>query len=193
MTSKSKQLSEFIYRTIEQYQQHYLQGAPHAKADLANFRRLANKQLGDSPETWAVFSHGFPPQLIGNGFQPSPAETAAFISLTLFASHIQSKHEPMHLKNEGLGDALRKYAVKTNTDLFESSLFKRFNSVIHSPNMEGIAYHLRSLVQLFRSESIPLDYGKLATDLYRMQFPDSRTSTQLSWARQLYRTQTIES
>ncbi|AKK06787.1 CRISPR type I-E/ECOLI-associated protein CasB/Cse2 [Corynebacterium mustelae] len=198
--SKTAQIRAVTTRIISQLQDGYLAGTPNAKANIAAFRRQANRHLGESPETWAVFSESLPADLVGKGENPSPAEKAIFTALTLYAVHQQSKTEPMHVPSQppesgtftaenGLGTAVRKMATITDTELFDSSLYRRFVSIVQSQTFEATVHHLRSMIQLLRTESIPLDYGLLAKDLYRFQFPDSKKSVQLSWARQLYRTE----
>ncbi|MCU9519966.1 type I-E CRISPR-associated protein Cse2/CasB [Corynebacterium sp. ES2794-CONJ1] len=187
MATQADQVSTFVYRTVERLQKKYLEGSPSAKADLASWRRSASKTVGESPETWAVLAENFPESLVGRGQHPSAAEQAVFTALTLFAVHMQSKTRPMHVKDNGLGTAMRTLARTNEADFFESSLFRRFTSATQAQTVEAASYHLRTLVSLLRSKDIPLDYGRLARELYLFQFPDSRKAVQLGWARQIYR------
>ena len=53
--------------------------------------------------------------------------------------------------------------------------------------MDEMSYHLRGLVQLFKSKDIPLDYPQLARDIYEFQFPNSRDQVRLRWGQAFYR------
>lgn len=196
-TSQVTLIQGFTRRKIEEIQKKYLQGDSTARADLAHFRQASGKPLGSTPETWSVFKGGFPEQLLGRGEGPNYAERAVFHAITLYALHQQSKTDrPMHLIPEadehgkqprlGIGEAVRRIANPSNPDE-SKAILRRFNAITTAQTFEALVYHLRGLVQLLRTESIPLDYGLLAADLYRLQFPEARQSVHLNWARQLYR------
>lgn len=192
-TSVDNSLAGFISYTIGNLQEEYVKKTPRAKQRLAAFRQVGNRSIGESPETWDVlYSSAFPEKLIGRGSTPTKSETAAFLTLTLYAVHQQSKDKGVHVtadkgkRPNNLGAAVRQFATLTDTDLFESSLYRRFNSVVQSQTIESLAYHLRSLIKLLRSEDIVLDYVLLAKDLYNWQDPERRKAVQLNWARQLY-------
>lgn len=198
--SKVALIQGFTRGRIEHLQKQYLDGNPSARADLARFRRTIGKPLGETPETWQVFSYGVPNDLVGYSDAPSHAERAIYHAVTLYAVHQQSKTDkPMHINPEvneqgfktsfGIGDAIRQLA-KPSGDDEAKSIMRRFTAITTAQTFEALTYHLRGLIQLFRSESIPLDYGQLAADLYRLQFPESAKSVHLQWARQLYRTRT---
>lgn len=194
MSSKSNDLAAYIYHTVGKLQDGYKDNSSWAKERLATLRHVANRSIGDSPETWDVlYYESFPESLIGMGQNPTRGEQAAFLTLTLYAVHQQSKRHGVHVKTEKgsrprtLGTAVREFATATGTELFDSSLYRRFTAMVQSQTIEGVAHHLRSLIKLFRTQdSITLDYGALAKDLYYFQDPGRRKAVQLNWARQLY-------
>ena len=49
------------------------------------------------------------------------------------------------------------------------------------------AVHIRGIVQLLKSAGIPLDYVKLAEDLYVLQIPEAKSRICLKWAEDYYR------
>ena len=53
-------------------------------------------------------------------------------------------------------------------------------------SMEELAQHIRSLVQLLRSKSIPLDYPALAENLYWYQHTNSQAQVRLRWGQDFY-------
>lgn len=200
MSSKSDELAEYIRDTVERLQDKYKDNSSWAKKQLALLRRVANRSIGDSPETWGIlYDKRFPESLKGTGQEDPPTwgEKAAFFTLTLYAVHQQSKRHGVHVETkkgsqpQTLGVAVREFHNATKKDpdkeLFDSSIYRRFITMVHSQTIEDAAYHLRSLIKLFRTQdSILLDYGELAKDLYYFQNPKCRKAVQLSWARQLY-------
>jgi CRISPR system CASCADE complex protein casB len=199
MSSKSYELAEYIHETVKNLQDKYQDNSSWAKKQLALLRRVANRSIGDSPETWSIlYDKRFPESLKGTGQKdPTWGEKAAFFTLTLYAVHQQSKRHGVHVKTgkgsqpQTLGAAVREFHNVTKKDpdkeLFDSSIYRRFITMVHSQTIEDAAYHLRSLIKLFRTQdSILLDYSELAKDLYYFQNPKCRKAVQLSWARQLY-------
>jgi len=194
MSSKSNDLAAYIYHTVGKLQDGYKDNSSWAKERLATLRHVTNRSIGDSPETWDVlYDESFPESLIGMGQNPTRGEQAAFLTLTLYAVHQQSKRVSTETNHEGgrrpppVGTAVREFATATGTELFDSSLYRRFTAMVQSQTIEGVAHHLRSLIKLFRTQdSILLDYGALAKDLYYFQDPGRRKAVQLNWARQLY-------
>ena len=51
---------------------------------------------------------------------------------------------------------------------------------------DDVSRQLRGLVQLLKSESVPLDYALLAKQLYLFNYPDSAAEIKLSWGRDFY-------
>ena len=56
---------------------------------------------------------------------------------------------------------------------------RRFNVLATSADIQELAHHLRGMIQLLRSEGIPLDYPELAKDLYLYQNEDYRSQVRL--------------
>ncbi|HAS79049.1 MAG TPA: type I-E CRISPR-associated protein Cse2/CasB [Ruminococcus sp.] len=153
------------------------------KAMLAKLRRGIGKTPGELPELWGVFLNEMPEQLLGKNGVPSRAEWAVYLSLTMFALHQQGNAEVVHVKNISLGDAARMLAFKYADDGRER-VIRRFAPVITAKDMPEFAHYLRSMIQLFKSEGIGLDYVKLAKDIY--YFQSDRKKVQLSWGESFY-------
>lgn len=156
-----------------------------ARASLAVLRRSGTTELGDQPQVWAEVFHNFPDQLVGTWDEPNAYESAAYTALSLFAVHQQSRQERMHKPGQGLGTAVKALANPNDSDDVHKGAFRRFNSVVTAQTNDQLIHHLRGLVQQFRAEKIPLDYGRLATDLVGLSFPDSARAVRLRWAREL--------
>ena len=83
------------------------------RALLARLRRGVGKAPGELPELWGVLFEGFPDKWMSGSGQATRSEWAAYIALTLFALHQQSKDPktaPMHRKGQSLGRALNRLA-----------------------------------------------------------------------------------
>jgi len=162
-------------------------GESATRASLAMLRRGIGRSPGSTPELWSATFGGLPEDLMGTGSSPTRAEWAVHTALTLYALHQQGKsprERPMHQEGRRLGMAVREL-VRSDKD--EERVKRRFDAVATSDGLMELSNHLRGLVQLLKSEEIPLDYAQLAEDLYRYQFPDARNSVRLNWGRDFYR------
>ena len=90
----------------------------------------------------------------------------------------------MHRRNIRLGQAVAGL-VKSEDD--RERVARRFNAFATAGDMQEAAYHLRGLIQLLRAENIPLDYVRLAQELYRFQDPDEAPKVRLAWGQDFYR------
>lgn len=113
------------------------------------------------------------------------AEWAVSGALTLYALHQQGAQRSMHADGQRLGMAIRKLAGN-DTDRLKA-VQRRFNAFATARSMPECLHHLRGLVQLLRSEDIPLDYVELAGDLYEFQTPDGAARVRLRWGQDFYR------
>lgn len=153
-----------------------------ARAAMARLRRGIGHTPGELPELWGEFLLELPKELHGHGLEVSREEWAIYTALTLFAYHQQSKSrdsEPMHRQGISLGDAARRLVKDEAED--RERVARRFYPVATASDMTELNYHLRSLVSLLRSESIALDYAKLAADLYLFQLPSAADGVKLRW------------
>lgn len=156
------------------------------KAALANLRRGIGRVPGELPELWGGFLQDMPPEFFSRSGEPTAAEWAVYLSLTLFALHQQSQEKPMCADGVGIGQAVRRLADKQREDPQESGAFKRFNALITADSMEEVSHHLRGLVQFLRREGLPLDYPQLAFDLFELQFPNSAPRVKLRWGQDYF-------
>ena len=155
------------------------------KAQLADLRRGVGRTPGELPELWGAFLQDMPEELQSTTGNPTPAEWAIYLALTLYALHQQGQISPMHKEGEGLGKAARQL-VPPGQDPGESSIQKRFNALATATQMPEISHHLRGMIQLLRAGGIPLDYVQLAGDLYDLQFPDAMPRVRLRWGQDFY-------
>lgn len=184
--SKADQLRDFVKNRIirlEQFNNHSL-----VTATLARLRRGIGKEPGSQPELWEVTLDGLPEKLQGKDERPSFGERAVHTTLTLFALHQQGKEikeKCMSEEDVTLGKAIRQL-IHLNPDR-EEAIKRRFMTVVTADSFEELVWHLRGIVQLFRSADVKLDYPLLTKELYLYQFPDNRDGIRLKWGRQFYR------
>ncbi|AKE41059.1 CRISPR-associated Cse2 family protein [Corynebacterium kutscheri] len=196
MTSSiSNKIASHVYSKIGPLQTNYLADYSSAKAELAELRRSANNPKA-SFKIWSLVFDNLDEELIGKGDRFNRAERALLTTFQLYAIHQQSSNKPMHVTAkttgaeqsfpQGLGTAVRRIANPNDSDDWEQAILRRFSSVVNASTFEGTKHHLRGLIQIFRAKDIPLNYGLLAKDLYRLQFPEAVQSVHLRWARELY-------
>lgn len=157
------------------------------RAALANLRRGAGRAPGDQPSLWGTIFDGMPENMAGTDAAPSRAEWAVYIALTLYALHQQGRdpaREPMNADGVGMGGAAARM-IRSEDDV--NRVLRRFNETATSSGMEELEHHLRGLVNMLRSEGIPLDYPKLAGELFAYQSPEQAARVRLGWGRDFYR------
>ena len=156
------------------------------KAALANLRRGVGHLPGEVPQLWGVFLSDMPEKMYGRDGQPSREEWAIYTALTLFALHQQGHdpaREPMHREGEPLGRAVARLA--TNEEEMKRILH-RLNAAATANSIVGLSHYLRGLIQLLRSQRIPLDYTVLAGDIFLYQNPDTAGQVRLRWGQDFF-------
>ena len=158
----------------------------YSKATLAQLRRGLGKTPGSIPDIWGITIEGIPDGFISLGSKPSKGEWAVHIALTLFAMHQQGVEKKMNSneREDSLGGALRKL-IKSEDD--EIRIKRRFDALATSGSIEELSNHLRGLVQLLKGDGIPLNYGKLAEEIFLYQMPTVEDSIRLKWGRDFYK------
>ena len=152
-----------------------------ARASFANLRRGIGHKPGELPELWGEFLLELPEALYGHGAEISRAEWAVYTALTLFALHQQGKDrkgEPMHRDGISLGAAANRLIANEDD---RERISRRFYPTATASDMIELANHLRGLITLLRASGIPMDYGRLAADLFLFQNPDTADSVKLRW------------
>lgn len=181
---KGTQIENYVTWKVEQLLRASNESAQ--KAALANLRHGLGRSPGEIPELWGAFLQDLPEELYGTSTGASREEWAVYLALTLFALHQQGKNPQtlsMHQKGQGLGKAMQQL-IHTSED--EPRIRRRFNVLATSADIQEMSTHLRSVIQLLRGESIPLDYGLLAKDIFWYQFPEYAANVRLAWGRDFY-------
>ena len=156
------------------------------KAALANLRRGVGRLPGELPELWGSFLQDMPQEFFSRSGEPTAAEWAVYLALTLYAMHQQGHETPMCIPGEGLGRAVRRLSDRKGEDPQDSGAYRRFCALITAGSMEELSHHLRGLIQLLSSEGLALDYPQLALDLYLLQLTDSASRVKLRWGQEYF-------
>ena len=185
MTKISKADQIYNYTAHKLYYLHSLTETGFWKGKLANLRHGVGKKPGELPELWGFIFDGVPEELFGhksNG--ASYAEWAVYTALTLYALHQQGNTVYVNEKGVSLGKAAAN--LVKNEEGSEERIAKRLHLVATSTSQNDLAYYLRGVVQLLKAEPIPLDYARLAKEIYSMNFEESSKNIVLSWGREFY-------
>lgn len=178
--SKSEQVFMYTASKLEYLRSISDTGA--GKGLMANLRHGIGKKPGELSELWGMIFDRIPDELTGRK-EASDAEWAVYTALTLYALHQQGSDVNMNQKDISVGRAAANL-VKNEDDT--KRVLNRLNLVATAVSPEDLAYHLRGLVQLLKSEDIPLDYARLAKELYQFHNNESASSIKLSWGRDFY-------
>jgi CRISPR system Cascade subunit CasB len=175
----------FVDAQVRGLQEGMLRRESSSVAMLAHLRHAAGKPAGSVADIWPVTVAD---SLAGPhaGDDPTPAEVAVHVAMTLYAVHQQSVPTRMHQRGQGFGRALRALRpVDAETD----PVRRRFQAVGTADSLDELVYHARGLVQLLRAERQSQDYALLADQLVSWQRGDE-VRVRLQWARDFYRTET---
>ena len=178
-------VGDYVSRRLNEYSRNVNEG--YVRAHLAQLRRGIGRIPGDAPEIWGILFADMPEEMMSWNGKPTKEEWAVYTALTLYALHQQSRdvrEENMHRRNIRLGQAVAGL-VKSEDD--RERVVRRFNAFATASDMQEAAYYLRGLIQLLRAENIPLDYVRLAQELYRFQDTDEAPKVRLAWGQDFYR------
>lgn len=159
-------------------------------ATMARLRAAAGKPPGSVYPVLDVTSvpdRFFP---VPPGDDPTREEWAKHTALTLYAGHQQSVGQPMHVDGVGLGTAISRLARSASSP---DAVRRRFSALGAVMTYEAAVYHVRGLISLLKQHRIPLDYGVLADDLLRLQWPGGHDRVRGQWGREFYRSFTTPS
>lgn len=162
------------------------------RAQLAELRRGVGHAPGDIPALWGMIFSDLPEEYYSKNGEPTAAEWAIYLALTMFACHQQGhdfKSNWMHGDEIRFGMAVRKLApAADDTDEDLKRIRNRFHRIATASDMGELANHMRSMVKLLSANNVAMDYADLAVDLYRYYFPNARASVRLKWGQDFCRT-----
>lgn len=178
--------SDEVYRTVSRALNKIDNMSEHSrKALLSNLRRGIGRVPGDMPELWGILLQDLPAELQSKNGTPTAGEWAVYLALTLYALHQQGQGNAMNQPGISLGRAVRQLA-DPGSEPEESPSFRRFQTLLTASDIQETSHHLRGMIQLLRAKGIPLDYARLAKDLYKLQYAGSAPGVRLMWGQDYY-------
>ncbi|MFH8400802.1 type I-E CRISPR-associated protein Cse2/CasB [Streptomyces anulatus] len=178
---------------IARIQPQYLSDTSSAVAELARLRRGAGKRVHQVQDLWGTGGTEELARLLdgrNDFFRLEYAEEAVFLASTMWALHQQSGREKgMHDRRQNLGGAVRtliRLKGAPSEDEEDSPLRKRLVRVGTAESLDSVAVRLREIVLLLRGAREPLDYARLAGQLYRWQHRPDRAGVQREWGREFH-------
>lgn len=171
---------------IARLQNGYVANRSTEVAALARLRRGVGKPAGSVLD---ILEFTYATEFVGDprSDDPTPAEVAAHLCLTLYAVHQQSQKHPMHRRGHRLGRSIRALIPDGHSNYVEHAVARRFAMLGTAHSLDELVHHLRGMVQLLRTNTVPLDYGLLAADLLRWQRPGGPAAVRLGWGRDFHR------
>lgn len=183
-------IASFVGARIASIQNDYLSSNNRSRGArrLAVLRHAMMTPIGLNADAWPLEFEGLPSSLVGRGAEPSPGEIAVHGTLTLYAFHQQGQTVPMHVpgRENGLGNAVRRFVMHDKdrfANLETGEMPRKFRALITAESMEETLHYARQIVQQLRGASIPLDYARLAVQLFNLQNPYIADSVRLAWGR----------
>jgi len=183
-------------RCISRLQRRYRQDNPAAVAEVARLRRGAGRTAHALQDHWGLGGLDELAEILADGRTPvrrEHAEEAVYLAVTLWALHQQSvRDRDMHDPEETLGRAVRGLMRAKNTgtsradEELNEPVRKRLVRVGTAASIESVAVRLREIVLLLRDVRLPLDYGRLADQLYRWQSLPERAAVRREWGREFH-------
>ncbi|GLF98745.1 type I-E CRISPR-associated protein Cse2/CasB [Streptomyces yaizuensis] len=183
-------------RCVSRLQLGYRQDNPAAVAELARLRRGAGRTAHTLQDHWGMGGLDELADILGDdttGVRREHAEEAVYLAVTLWSLHQRSLRDSgMHQRGATLGGAVRTLMQKKGSpgggseERPDDPLRKRLVRVGTADTIASVAVRLREIVLLLRDGQVPLDYGRLADQLYRWQVPSGRAVVRREWGREFH-------
>lgn len=184
---RAERTEAFVEERVRTLQNGYRGNRSGEVAALAKLRRGVGSRVDSDIELMGLALSGPTVELV---LHPEslpdavlPEEHAAFVAVTLYALHQQSRRDAsMHHRGYSLGRSSRLLARRVERE----SVRQRFTALGTATTWEETVQHARGLIQQLRQHSIPLDYGRFARDLFDLNVGDG-DRVRMSWGRDFYR------
>ena len=191
----SRAITRSVNSKVGTLQSGYLAGRSSSRASLARLRRLDTAGEASWMSVGEEFFADLPSFNLGEETERKELESVR-AALQLYAILQQSRKSPVatfptNSGNAGsFGNACRLYVAASNGG-GESGVKRRLSSIEAATDFSGAMVGVRSLVRLIRTAKaktpIQLDFGQLASDLFEIQFEDTRGDVFMHWARDFYK------
>lgn len=200
MLDQSRAIGGYVAQKVARLQANLLgkgPGVSSARAALAQLRRLSGSGLSSWVRAGEVLFDGMPDLDLSEKSEERMMGSVK-ASLCLYAYHQQSKNEHMALvrhagdggRSQSFGESCRCLVVRNSK--LSAGVSRRLSSAEAATSIAGVEQCLRGIVFLLREEGVPVDYGRLARDLYSLQFEGMHDQIFMRWARDYYRSSRSE-
>lgn len=158
--------------------------AKHDSKILPELRRGVGRKLEEYPKMYKYIFSDIPDECINANSMN--LEKALYGGLTLFALHQQGKDLDTALMHKaGFGNDFAT-AIAKLAGTKDSPYVRRFDRLVASQTYDQLLYQLRSMIQILRSNNIPIDYVDLMFDLLKFQKLDGAAEVRLKWDKNFY-------
>lgn len=166
---------------------------PETALELAWLRRGAGRMPEDVPDLWKTVSEGLPEGFPrGSKGSASPEEWAYFTAVALFALHQEGhdrKDQSMYKGGTSFGTAaciLSTDKKSGERDPLARERFNRLADLAVSPCTRDLSRALKNYVLLLKDQSVPVDYGMLAEDIYCSRSLETTRDVLFRWGWDFY-------
>lgn len=191
----SRAIGKCVNTKVGTLQTGYLAGRASSRASLARLRRLDTAGEASWMSVGEELFADLPDFDLGEDTERKELESVR-AALQLYAILQQSKKNPVAMfpgngvTTGSLGNACY-LCVKASNGKGAPGFMRRLSSIEASTDFAGAMVGVRSLVRLIRTAKveapIQLDFGRLASDLFEIQFEETRGDVFMRWARDYYK------
>lgn len=160
---------------------------PSARAGRARLRQALVRPIEQcAPEVWEYVAD---PTVTGSGGDGATrGERAVLAALTLWAAHEQTIANHAHDGEHWEASVMRcvhvmEYRRSNGQQSRSDSSDRRLMVLMQTDDFDVLVRELRPLVRLMASSDVPLNYVRLAHDLFHWQFPERRLGVLRQWSR----------
>ena len=194
MPGRKNEIIQFVNRKIEYIMA--ISESGEGKATLARLRKGIGRVPGEIPEVLGILLVDMPEDFMSKTGKPTKEEWACYTALTLFAMHQQGndvRKIPMNINdNISMGIAMSNLVLAEGDSNAKERMAVKLQMLSSAKDIKEFAYHLKSVIQLLKSKSIPLNYALLAGDIFEYQFPEKKSALFLRWGQDFYRNKKAE-
>ncbi len=187
ITERADRVEAYVSARVGGLQARYQANASAAVGDLARLRRGVGAPIGSDLELLGLALADSETSLFDGTRrlpdEPTAEEHAAYAAVTLFALHQQSRRDAsMHRTGYSFGRSARLLGKRVDRD----SVSRRFTALGTATTWDEAVQHARGLIQQFRQQRVPLDYGRFARDLFDLR-AGRGDRVRMAWGRDFYR------
>ena len=192
--SRKEEIKDFVIKKITSIEKESKAG--DGRVILAQLRSCIGKKPGENPKIFGLLLQNMPETFYSKTGIVTKEEWACFLALTLYALHQQGvdcENESMNTnENVSIGTAMKKFAKRQDDLNAKDRMQEKYKVLATAIDIVALSNYLRSIIKLLKRENIKLNYALLASDLYEIQFDESKSKVILRWGQDLYRYDKME-